>query len=307
MFDRFSPHVRAVLQALFVTFLWSTSWVLIKFGLEDIPPVTFAGLRYFLAFLALIPFYRRSTQATPLRSLTRRDWLNLIGLGLLYYTITQGSQFMGLAYLPAITFSLLLNATAVVVAVLGIPLLREFPTWLQWSGVLVFVGGALVFFYPLVIPAGQGIGYVIAVVHILATSFSSIVGRAVNRGQRLHSLTVTLVSMGVGSVMMLVIGLLIEPWPQLTLSSWGIVIWLAVVNTAVAFTLWNHTLRTLSAMESSIINNTMLIQITVLAWLFLGETLTAVKIVGLLLAALGALLVQVRFGKRVKANGRNAA
>ncbi|MEJ2749982.1 MAG: DMT family transporter, partial [Anaerolineae bacterium] len=119
MLNRFSPHTRAVLQALFVTFLWSTSWVLIKFGLADIPPVTFAGLRYFLAFLALIPFYRRSPKVTPLRALSRRDWLNLAGLGLLYYTITQGSQFMGLAYLPAITFSLLLNATAVVVAVLA--------------------------------------------------------------------------------------------------------------------------------------------------------------------------------------------
>jgi len=38
----FSPHLRAVLQALFVTFLWSTSWVLIKLGLKDIPPLTFA-------------------------------------------------------------------------------------------------------------------------------------------------------------------------------------------------------------------------------------------------------------------------
>ena len=292
MFKSISHHTKAVLQALFVTLLWSTSWVLIKFGLEDIPPVTFAGLRYFLAFLALVPFYRRSQSATPLRALTRRDWLSLVGLGLLYYTITQGSQFMGLAYLPAITFSLLLNATAVVVAVLGIPLLREFPTWLQWGGVLVFVAGALVFFYPLAIPAGQGIGYVIAAVHILATSLSSIVGRGVNRGQRIHPLTVTIVSMGVGSVVMLVIGLLLEPWPQLGLRSWTIVIWLAVVNTAVAFTLWNHTLRTLSAMESSIINNTMLIQITVLAWLFLGETLTGVKIIGLVLAAWGALLVQ---------------
>jgi hypothetical protein len=28
-------HNIAVLQALFVTFLWSSSWVLIKFGLEE--------------------------------------------------------------------------------------------------------------------------------------------------------------------------------------------------------------------------------------------------------------------------------
>jgi drug/metabolite transporter (DMT)-like permease len=62
----------------------------------------------------------------------------------------------------------------------------------------------------------------------------------------------------------------------------------------VAFTLWNHTLRTLSAMESSIINNTMLIQIAVLAWLFLGESLSWRMVLGMVLAALGTLLVQVR-------------
>jgi len=50
-----SERVTAVLQALFVTFLWSTSWVLIKIGLEQIPALTFAGLRYSLAFLCLVP------------------------------------------------------------------------------------------------------------------------------------------------------------------------------------------------------------------------------------------------------------
>ena len=90
MQSKFTPRVRAVLQALFVTFLWSTSWVFIKFGLDDIPPLTFAGLRYFLAFLALIPFTLRSDAATPLRRLSGRDWLGLIGLGLLYYAVTQG-------------------------------------------------------------------------------------------------------------------------------------------------------------------------------------------------------------------------
>lgn len=299
MQSKFPPRVRAILQALFVTFLWSTSWVFIKFGLDDIPPITFAGLRYFLAFLALIPIYRRSNTTTPLRKLSRRDWRNLIGLGLLFYTITQGSQFMGLAYLPAITFSLLLNGTAVIVAVLGIFLLREFPTWLQWVGALVFIGGALLFFYPFAIPPGQAVGYVIAAVHILATSLSSIVGRGINRQERIHPLTVTLVSMGIGSIILLGSGLIIEPLPSFNLTSWAIILWLAIVNTAFAFTLWNHTLRTLSAMESSVINNTMLIQITILAWLFLGETLNWIEMIGLILAALGALLVQVRFGKMI--------
>jgi len=80
----------------------------------------------------------------------------------------------------------------------------------------------------------------------------------------------------------------------LSLKGWGIIVWLALVNTAFAFTLWNRTLQVLSAVESSIINNTMLIQIAVLAWVFLGESLGALEIVGLGLAALGTLLVQLR-------------
>ena len=72
-----SPRLRAILQALLVTTLWSTSWVLVKIGLEDIPAVTFAGLRYFLAFLILIPVFLLSKKATPLRSLSRSNWLSM--------------------------------------------------------------------------------------------------------------------------------------------------------------------------------------------------------------------------------------
>ncbi len=68
---------------------------------------------------------------------------------------------------------------------------------------------------------------------------------------------------------------------------------MAVVNTAFAFTLWNQTLRTLLATKSSIINGTMLIQIALLAWLFLGEKLTMKEIIGMILAGIGALLVQL--------------
>jgi drug/metabolite transporter (DMT)-like permease len=291
-----SPRLRAILQAFFVTFLWSTSWVLIKIGLDDkdIPPVTFAGLRYFLAFLTLVPVYFLSRQATPVRSLTRRHRASLALLGLLYYTITQGTNFLGLAYLPAINFSILLNSTAIVVAVLGIWLLNERPTGQQWIGTLIFIAGAAIFFYPWNVPAGQAIGYLFAVIHVLATSLSSILGRGINRRGEIHPVTITVVSMGTGATLLLGLGLLTEPAPQLDLTSWAIILWLAVVNTAVAFTLWNHTLRTLSAMESSIINNTMLIQIAILAFLFLGETPSWVQVGGMLLVAVGALLVQLR-------------
>ena len=87
-----SSHTRAVLQAIFVTFLWSTSWVFIKIGLEEIPALTFAGLRYGLAFLLLLPLLFRGEARRSLARLSRHDWLWLVALGLVMYTLTQGAQ-----------------------------------------------------------------------------------------------------------------------------------------------------------------------------------------------------------------------
>ncbi|MBN2256802.1 MAG: EamA family transporter [Anaerolineaceae bacterium] len=49
-------HRNTVLLAFLVTIIWSSSWVLIKFGLTSISPVGFAGLRYALASICLLPF-----------------------------------------------------------------------------------------------------------------------------------------------------------------------------------------------------------------------------------------------------------
>lgn len=289
-----TAHTRAALQALFVTLLWSTSWVLIKIGLDDIPALTFAGLRYALAFLCLLPLAWRSGQLAALRRLPRTGWRRLIALGLLFYTVTQGAQFLGLERLPAATVSLLLSFSAALVPLLGIPLLGETLTRSQWGGVGVYLIGALVYFYPVSIPAGEAVGLLIVLGGVLTNSLSTVLGRDVNRAGTLPALAVTVASMGVGSVALLGAGIVTQGLPALSASGWLIIAWLAVVNTAFAFTLWNHTQRTLPAVETSIINNTMLIQIAVLAWVFLGEALNAREIGGLALAAAGTLLVQLR-------------
>jgi len=286
-------HLTAIFQALLVTFLWSTSWVLVKFGLEDIPAFTFAGLRYSLAFFLLLPVFFRSGQARLLPHLERKQWLWLALLGLVYYTITQGTQFLGLKLLPAITFSLLLNLSAPLVALLSIPLLKEMPTRLQWTGIGVFiVGVALYFMRSLAMPGW--VGLLVGLSSVVATSAASIIGRGINRMGKLPALTVTVVSMGMGGILLLVVGLLVEPLPSMGVTQWGIVLWLALVNTAFAFTLWNHTLRSLSATESSMINNTMLVQIAVLAWIFLGERPSAVQWIGMAFALAGTVMVNLK-------------
>jgi drug/metabolite transporter (DMT)-like permease len=294
MLGKLSPRLCAVLLALLVTLLWSTSWVLIRIGLENIPPLSFAGLRYTLAFLCLLPFAVSSRQLEPLRRASAGTWLRLVMLGVLFYAVTQGAQFLSLFYLPASTTSLVLSFTTILVAFLGVSLLREQPTIAQWAGAAVYLVGMFVYLYPISLPRGEVIGLIAALTGVLANALSSVLGRYVNRSDDLPPLAITVVTMGVGSVLLLAIGIAAQGLPHLTLANWAIVLWLAVVNSALAYTLWNRTLRTLSAMESSMINNTMLFQIAVLAWLFLGEHLTLTQATGIVLAVVSTLVVQVR-------------
>jgi drug/metabolite transporter (DMT)-like permease len=294
MLANVSPHLRAVLSALFVTLLWSTSWVLIKIGLDDIPALTFAGLRYTLAWCCLLPVAWARGQLAPVRTLARADWARLTLLGLLFYTVTQGAQFAGLDRLPAATTSLLLSFTTVIVALIGIGWIGEQVTRGQWIGMGIALAGAGVYFGTSAFASGEALGLLIVGVGVLANALSVLLGRQVNRAARLSPLTVTVVSMGIGAWLLLIIGIAVQGLPALNLQGVLIIGWLAVVNTAFAFTLWNHTQRTLPAVETSIINNTMLIQIAVLAWVFLGETLALREIAGLALAAVGTLVVQVR-------------
>jgi drug/metabolite transporter (DMT)-like permease len=287
-------HFTSTLQALFVVFLWATSWVFVKIGLHDIPPITFAGLRYFLAFLCLLVVIVFNNSKKEIKTLSPRTWVQLILLGIFFYAGTQGATFVALAYLPAVTVNLLWSFSSVTIALFGALWLAERPTWFQWSGITLAVIGAVVYFYPVIITKSESIGVIVALVGILANAISSIMGRSINRSEKHSPLVVTVISMGVGSFVLLTTGILLEKTPVITLQSGLIILWLAVVNTAFAFTLWNHTLRTLTAMESSIINGTMLIWIAIFAVTILGESITGKEIIGLVITGIGTLIVQLR-------------
>ena len=289
----------AIGLALLVTFLWSTSWVLIRFGLQEVPALTFAGLRYSLAAVCLLPFMFTVQNRQAVRGLNHGQWWMLIGLGVIYYAVAQGAQYLGLVYLPMASTSLLLNLTSLVVTGFGLLLLAEAPTRLQWLGVILNLVGIVLFFYPPIFTSQDWLGIAIVMVGMLANSAGTLMGRSLNRSGSIPPIVVTAVSMTIGAVLMLGTGLATQGLPKFSLASWGAILWMAVVNTAFAFTLWNYTQRSLQAMETTIINNTMTVQIAILGWIFSGESLTALEIGGVILVSLGAVLVQLRRLRRV--------
>lgn len=285
---------RAIALALLVTVLWSSSWILIRWGLDDhgLRPLGFAGLRYGLAaFVVGSWVIVRPPSRQALVRLRPRQWATLAGLGVVFYAVTQGAQFVAIDSQPAATTSLLLATTPLVVAAISAPLLGESPTHRQVAGAALIAAGAVAYF------AGDlgftALGLTAALVAVGSNAASALLGRSVNRGLSLPADVVTFVSMGVGAALLLVTGLAIEGIRGLDGAGWAIVAWLAVVNTAAAFTMWNWSMRHLTATASTGINSTMLIQIALLAWVFLGETPGLIQWVGMVVVSLGVLLAQV--------------
>ena len=299
-------HLQAILLGVLITIIWSTSWVLIKIGLKDIPALTFAGLRYVLAAVLLVPLLFRKDLRKQVKSFSLRQWGIMIIYGFTLYFVAQGGQYGGLAYLPSVTVVLILNLTSLFVALLSNVMLKEKLSRLQWTGVLLNLVGVLVYFNPFKPVEGHWLGWLFAFLSLAGNTVGSLLGRHINRESEVHPIVITGVSMLIGSVIMLVTGIAWQGLPPLSMQSIWIIVILAVINTAVCFTLWNYIQRTLQATETSIINNTMIVYVAILAWIFMGEKQTVVGIIGLVLAMGGAMLVQLKRKPRQKKDGQGA-
>ncbi len=179
-------------------------------------------------------------------------------------------------------------------AIIGLVVLREPVSKLQWGGLAVFLVGVMVYFSPQTSLPGSKLGLLLGGFTVLSNAIAAVMGRGINRQKKLDPIIVTGISMGFGAILMLVSGVAFQGLPPLSGKSWLILMELAVINTALAFWLWNKSLQVLTAMESSIINNTMLIQISLLAWLFLGEKITWIGVLGLAIASIGTILVNLK-------------
>jgi len=146
-----------LLEAILVTFLWSSSFLFIKVGLEEIPPMTFAAYRYSLASVILLA-YALCRYRDHIHSLGPSMIFKYVVLGFFGYFIAQGLQFFGLYYLPTITVTFLLNMTPLFVLLFSIIALGEKPEKEQLLGIVVALLGVMAFFSGKELMLGQRTG-----------------------------------------------------------------------------------------------------------------------------------------------------
>lgn len=278
-------HWAAGAQALLVTFLWSTSFVITKWVYaEGMGPLTLGGLRYGLAALVLAGVWRWQRRrmagagAAGAAGAPGLPWWLPPALGLAGYTLTQGGQHLGLFVLAPTQVSLILGVhnTLQVLLWSGL-LLREWPTAFQAGAILAALGGVVLYHYPWELSAADLWGAVPVLAAGIGYAWWIVGNRRWLAGRGAGALSLTLPSMAWGAAGLLLLAAAVEGVPAVTPRAAAYLLFLAVVNTAFAFTLWTHTQRTLAAFESSLINNTMLVQIALLSLWLLDQPITPLR------------------------------
>jgi drug/metabolite transporter (DMT)-like permease len=293
-----NKHMLSLIEASLVTFLWSSSYILIRIGLEEINPLAFAAYRYFFASLILLfPFYHQFRKRKTSRFNLSRIGMFLV-LGFTGYFIAQGFQFLGLFFLNSVTVTFILNLTPLFV--LGsVFFLNERPSSVQLIGIILTLFGVIIFFYDALADVGMVTGVLVTLISGVGWALYMIISRHYLAKDNESVITLTSISMLFGALMLICATGLTGNIVNISLNGWMIILWLSIVNTAVAFFLWNHALRTLKAIEQSILQNSMLIQIAILAFVFLQEPINTQKIIGMIIVFSGVLIVQLR-GKKEK-------
>jgi len=280
----------AISEAVLATAIWASSLVLVKIVLPHMGPLTIAALRYSLAFFLLLPFIVARKRKGML-TVSSRLWIRLFVIGISAYAIGNGALFWGLKYLPATTVSLLMSICPFLILLAGTIWLKEVPTRRQLAGVIIALFGSALFFSPGLRP-GESPGIAIVAVGLVGFTAFGILGREIARDKQIDTLSLTAIPLGFGGGVLLLVAFLLEGLPSPTPIAWGLVLWLATVNTAAGYALYNHSLQILTALEMNIILNLAPLGTAVLAWLFLGETLASIQVVGMATVIIGVLLVQ---------------
>jgi drug/metabolite transporter (DMT)-like permease len=281
----------ALIESMLATLIWASSFVIAKMATGEMGPLTIAALRYLLAGLLLLPFLFSGRQS--IRGLPPRLWWRLGVIGLTAHGIGNGALFFGLNYLSPTTLTFLSCFLPVFILILGIVQLNEIPTGWQVLGLLLtLVGSAL--FFSLGINRGELFGLGIALAGLLSFSYSTVLGREIARDRQTSILALTALPLAFGGLPLLAVALVSEGAPPLSLAAWQSVLILTLVNTILAYWLYNHSMQVLTAFETNIFLNLSPLGTAVLSWYVFQEQLTALQLAGMWVVIAGVTLVQWR-------------
>ncbi len=265
----------AVVVWILLSTSWGSTWLFIKLGLEDLPPFTFAAIRFAIAVVPLLIYVRVRGLGIPRR---RSDWNLMISTGVLTFTVTYGLVFWGEQYISSGLAALLFATFPLFGLIIAhFMLASERMTPAKTIGIFLGIAGvALVFSDELRATDARGAwGGAALVVAALSAAYADVLIKL--RGRHIEPAVLTIVQMMSGIIPLSVLGLVLERgettirWSGMTLFS---LLYLALVGSALAFVLLYWLIQHMAVTKTMLITFATPLVAVLLGIVFLDEKLS---------------------------------
>ncbi|HDR4862056.1 EamA family transporter [Bacillus thuringiensis] len=276
---------QTILGAIYLsltTSIWGGMYVVSKYILDFIPPLTLVWLRFIIAFVVLYFILKIAEKKQKKKATIRKkDWLLFAWIGFIGYFISITCQFIGTKLSDAHTGSLVTSATPAFMVIFAALILKEkltarrlLSTIIATIGVIIVIGWDIEigsYFIGTIILVGAAITWALLSIYVKIASiqFSSLVITTYAIFFSLFFITPFMIwelqAASIGTVNTYVI--------------LG-VLYLGIVSTAGAFFLWNKGLELLDASIGSLFFFFQPIVGSLLGWLLLNETLNSNFFIG---------------------------
>lgn len=288
-----------ILIWLILCLIWGTTWIFIKVGLEDLPPIGFAAVRFLLAVIILGILIK--LQGIPLPK-TAREWKLIALTGVLQFSFNYSAVFWSEVHISS-GLAAVLQATITVFGLLlaWIFLPSERITRLKIFAVCVGIAGvAVIFLDQLRVENLMAFaGSVAIVAGAYAAAQASILIKA--KGGAIHPASLVFGQMICGLPLIIIYSLIQEGNPLNFHWTWRAVIcvlYLTILGTIAAFWLYYWLLSKIESTKAMMISLVTPLIAVVVGGIFLGERLPPQTFFGgiLIIASIGLIV----FRRKVK-------
>lgn len=291
-----------ILVWLILCLIWGSTWIFIKIGLADLPPITFSAARFSLAVVILAPLIKLFGFRMPN---TRKEWGLVALTGFLQFSLNYSAVFWSEQYISSGLAALLqamITVFGLVLAWFFLP--NEKITKRKIAGVaLGIVGVAVIFIDQLRVENWMAfLGCVGIVAGAYAAAQASILVKAKASG--LHPASLVFSQMICGLPAIIAYALITEGNPLAHNWSWtaiGCVAYLTIAGTIAAFWLYYWLLSRIESTKAMMISLVTPLLAVVIGAVALGETLPPQTLAGglLIIGSIALIVFRTRTETRV--------
>ena len=282
-----------LLTYIMLCLIWGSTWLVIKLGLQDAPPLWAAALRFILAAALLYGINHVAKQRYPVgwRNKWRATWPGIFTFFGSYALTYMGENHISSA-LAAILFSVF---PFLVMGLMPLMVKTERVGIRSLIGAVVgFAGVVVIFAEPVQIGSNTLIGMIFLILSPTCAAIGSVSVKAYLHDEPVFPM-ITL-QMTVGAILLTLAAFVFEPFSdfKFTTTSVGAIVFLAIFGSIITFGSYFWLLKRVRLVTMSMIALITPVVAMFMGYLFLKEELTVGNYIGAALVLMGVAIVNIK-------------